>query len=672
MARNTGTNHHLNEWIADHLAERGYAATLRAFRADVKNDKTSSVDALVDYLLNCITTLNFQSLNDTWNDLDKRLFSRLHADHAKAAVQLETRLLRLFMVTAVLRNNVKKAQECLEYMANSPRLAEDLEMRDWFRIPYVKNPETDSLTAKYCSKFWQDTLSVSLYNFISSVYHTSSSNLQSHRVKAQVSQDSSMADSVVRLRPRKLQDTFGRSGQRELLLQQSNKSSTTVLQEKFNLAIASFNVPLQRHASGDSSSGTVNVAKADPKPQSPVPPPLINPITSPRAIRRTTPTSQPRPRQHSSASESSTLEQVRPSRTGSSNSLSGPLSPRSGLSTTPDRVSQIQTIPHNSSAQNSAEYLFHLVCEEDYGSHDSAVVECMFSACATKVASYDIKGCVKVWKGVPPATKLVSTYQSASRVTCLRWTPGSDDLLVVGDVNGNVGLLDGAHGTLIMEVSIGSTVTTLSLYSDSTDTYVACGSDGTEESQYGIFVIDVATFTIRNELRHASLLTACQFHAKKPLLLCGFNTGEVCEFNPKFQKFSSKLSVHSATVQQVEYLQDEAYCVSAGSDGKLIISHLTLGGRKMAEIFLDTSSPQAAPPFRRTFVLNHDGSLAMVRCDDGVKIFKVTGRLASNFSLEKQSGTVCSVDWSSVRDKSTGIFGYTDGSIRWFRLLHLA
>jgi hypothetical protein len=52
----------------------------------------------------------------------------------------------------------------------------------------------------------------------------------------------------------------------------------------------------------------------------------------------------------------------------------------------------------------------------------------------------------------------------------------------MGDEGGNVVLLDGANGTLVMEINIGSSVTTLAIFSDTDSTYVACGSDGSEES----------------------------------------------------------------------------------------------------------------------------------------------------------------------------------------------
>ena len=55
----------------------------------------------------------------------------------------------------------------------------------------------------------------------------------------------------------------------------------------------------------------------------------------------------------------------------------------------------------------------------------------------------------------------------------------------------------------------------------------------------------------------------------------------------KFQKFSSKFPVHSAAVQQVEYLQDEAFCVSSGRDGKVCVIKSNLNEiEKKSEIFL--------------------------------------------------------------------------------------
>lgn len=108
-------------------------------------------------------------------------------------------------------------------------------------------------------------------------------------------------------------------------------------------------------------------------------------------------------------------------------------------------------------------------------------------------------------------------------------------------------------------------------------------------------MIDLATFTIRSEVRHVSRLTASYFHPTKSLLLFGFDTGEVCEYSKtdmlvfpsepqistprnlmalcfldaKFQKFSEKLPVHSLAVFQLEYLWNEAYCLSAGEDNKV-------------------------------------------------------------------------------------------------------
>ncbi|XP_055339940.1 WD repeat-containing protein 91-like isoform X2 [Paramacrobiotus metropolitanus] len=642
---------HFNEWVSDHLAERGFTGTLQKFRGELKNDKISNIDATVDYINQCILNLHMQELVQLWQELDKRIFSRLHSEHGKAAASLETRMFKFLMVTAVMRNQPKKAQEALEHMMNSPRMRQDPDLRNWFQIPYIKHPESDSLCAKYCTKFWQETFTISLYNFISSAFQTATTSLLAHKMKTFARQDT---PSEHKSNERKLQGgfTFGRSGPSFATLSKSGSRSEH-LRSKFNRAIATMQ-----------SRSLPQAIFTEPVSETPEP---NSGMTSP--VNTTT-----RPRQHSSASESSVpIPAPKPTRVGSSHSLSEPTvtSPSRPISSA-EKEHEVKWISNNLPFRESAEYLFHMVCNEDLGSHDAAVTDCIFSPCATKVASVDTKGCMKVWKGIPPATKLLSTYRSSSTITCLRWSSKSDDLIVIGDSAGNISLVDGGNGTVVMEVNVGSEVTVLATHPSRDGGCIACGTSGSAESQYGIFVIDLATFTIRNELRYASHLTACSFHPEKSVLLCGFNTGEICEYNIKFQKFGTKFMVHTATVQQVDYLKDESFCLSVGDDTKLVISYLSFGCRKLAEMVLNLPENGVPYPFRHAFASNFDGSFILVRCRNGAKVYKIKGRMNSFLYIERPNSLATSLDWCTYQDKSTGIIGYNDGSIRWFRLLHLA
>ena len=134
------------------------------------------------------------------------------------------------------------------------------------------------------------------------------------------------------------------------------------------------------------------------------------------------------PRQHSSISESgasasATLKIARPSSSQSLSSLRNMRKQHRELS------SNVWISP-NFVLSDPRNYLIHLVCEESLGSHEAEVVECKFSPCGAKVASFDAKGCLKIWKGIPPVVKLVSMCTFPSRLTCLAWIPKENSDIV--------------------------------------------------------------------------------------------------------------------------------------------------------------------------------------------------------------------------------------------------
>ncbi|XP_026682212.1 WD repeat-containing protein 91-like [Diaphorina citri] len=61
-----------------------------------------------------------------------------------------------------------KVTEFLSKMA--PELQHQPEWSEWFLIPFIKNPEENTLFSLYFSRQWQDTLLISLHNFLACVY----------------------------------------------------------------------------------------------------------------------------------------------------------------------------------------------------------------------------------------------------------------------------------------------------------------------------------------------------------------------------------------------------------------------------------------------------------------------------------------------------------------------
>lgn len=282
-----------------------------------------------------------------------------------------------------------------------------------------------------------------------------------------------------------------------------SSSHSSALRSKFNRAIAVMNSNPTGHFQSMSST-----AESEPDTDQA---PKIRPLNTLK------------PRQRSSASESSTPTSARSlMRVGSSHSLSSPGHVSPGIVKFSEKEHEIKWITPNPPFRETGEILFHLVCEEDYGKHEAPVVDCVLSKCSSKAASYDTGGCVKVWQGIPPASKLMSTYRSEAEITCLCWNPQAEDLVgssdeaclcdhvwyllqvFIGDSAGNLKLVDGGVGTVIMEINLGSEISALAASTKRETSYLACGTNGSEESQckktisFSLFEICAGSWVTRN------------------------------------------------------------------------------------------------------------------------------------------------------------------------------
>ncbi|KAJ8932676.1 hypothetical protein NQ318_021215 [Aromia moschata] len=74
----------------------------------------------------------------------------------------------MYVINAVVNNKPDKVVDF--FIKMTPELQSQNEWRDWFVLPYVKNPEENPTFSLYFTKQWQDTLLVSLHNFLASIF----------------------------------------------------------------------------------------------------------------------------------------------------------------------------------------------------------------------------------------------------------------------------------------------------------------------------------------------------------------------------------------------------------------------------------------------------------------------------------------------------------------------
>ncbi|XP_043218854.1 WD repeat-containing protein 91-like [Amphibalanus amphitrite] len=162
--------------VREYLVSRGFATALKSFDSDAKASKDHGfrVDKIMEILMSSVQNLELQQLRTMWSHLDKHIFRHLEAHQIIAARDLGIALMRRYVVQATSstetagNRNRDKVHEFFEKMA--PEIHNRPEWRDWFALPFLKAPEDHPTFSVFFSRQWQDTLAVSLHNFLAIVF----------------------------------------------------------------------------------------------------------------------------------------------------------------------------------------------------------------------------------------------------------------------------------------------------------------------------------------------------------------------------------------------------------------------------------------------------------------------------------------------------------------------
>jgi len=161
---------YLDEIIREYFLFRGFGSTVKSFDADLKADKEKSfrVDKIIDQLMIFINTYDLNALRDLWFHLENHMFSKLETHFTSGVKKLENAVLKFYLINCVVTNKPEKITEF--FLKMTPELQNQQEWKDWFMLPYVKNPEDNPGFSLHFTKQWQDSLLVSLHNFLASIF----------------------------------------------------------------------------------------------------------------------------------------------------------------------------------------------------------------------------------------------------------------------------------------------------------------------------------------------------------------------------------------------------------------------------------------------------------------------------------------------------------------------
>ncbi|GFR95079.1 WD repeat-containing protein 91 [Elysia marginata] len=160
----------LDQLVKDYLLFRGFTSTLKALDQELKTDKDKGlrVDRMMEQIWSLLAVYDLQGLRDYWRYLNQRLFARLEQQrYAPSIRKLESSLLKLYIVNAHQCGRQDKVLSFFEQMG--PELQTNTDFKDWFAFPFVAAPADNPMFSLYFNKQWQDTLQLSLHNFLSVV-----------------------------------------------------------------------------------------------------------------------------------------------------------------------------------------------------------------------------------------------------------------------------------------------------------------------------------------------------------------------------------------------------------------------------------------------------------------------------------------------------------------------
>lgn len=164
-----------DELVKEYLLYRGFTTTLRVFDQDLRQDRDRSfrVDKITDQLLSYIHSFDLSGFMDYWTYLDQKFFSKLTlklGGSASLTRRYELNLMRYYLVNAVKATRIDKAFEFIDnYLL---KMQSQNELKEWFQLPFLKNPEENPFFSIYFSQAWIDALIVSLQNFMNILFQS--------------------------------------------------------------------------------------------------------------------------------------------------------------------------------------------------------------------------------------------------------------------------------------------------------------------------------------------------------------------------------------------------------------------------------------------------------------------------------------------------------------------
>lgn len=507
--------------------------------------------------------------------------------------KLDVSLKRYYVVYSVQSGHIERALEFFKVCA--AELANDKHWKSWFVLPYLKSPDSDPQFAIFFSKGWTETFTLSLHNFLSTIFQSVplpkilNFNIERKlRISLQHLNDSLMRENEnlrtrndkLRYEVEKLNKVITTANSRIATLEQQLDMNTPTAaqlalmqhQQQQLAANASFNQKSSQLSSGNTTpnakkdlssalDGSANASFGTPGgtgsltgANAPSTPSNLSSSNTSTFRRAQIPTGSPLGLSASAGGSSSTSA---PQFIGSSNSptLANPLAGTAD-SAMPDEQahpSLLQTVKVESFSTNSP-----LNC-------------CKYSPDGNFIACGTQTGVTRIWPVGTQNQHRSATIYGNCEILSLAWDQDSK-LLLVGSADGKVKVWNVSQEKTVGDIALTPFSKVRDIVCSPSGSLFACASSGSHKDPKAsaIHLLNAKTLQLvaKIDFPH-STINSFAFNHNESMIVTGGSDGHVTIIGMDNKEPMSSWKAHVGPVLNVSYSPDYTSIYSIGADSKL-------------------------------------------------------------------------------------------------------
>ncbi|CAF4063238.1 unnamed protein product [Adineta steineri] len=548
----------VDDLIRDYLNYRGLTSTLRTFDNEISKNPIGQfrADRITEQLTLYIHQFDINNLIDYWTQIEQHLLSALilrSQQQTNVLTKIRTNLYRCYLIHAIQSSKTEKVNEFFDRLAKILQQSNEW-TKEWFALPFIKNPEENSIFQLYFSKQWNDLFWISLQNFLSTAFY--------HMTPPK----------ICSLEENNAQQ-FG-----NLISQQTTNSKTLLPPSaRIDPSISQF-------------AEVVDEIQISPSPSTNEQQRQTNSTIISKFRHNFLPNTKQTTSRNKLPSKTSFAQRSQESTTGNQILLStddttisqAPLLPTTAttsslLTTRPKSVSFIHDDAH---IDMNEERLIHLA---ELKHHSGTIIDCKLNMDGSFYSTLDVQSHVKIWS-TSDDFDIITSLTSRSALQCQAFDT-HEPFLYLGTSVSTIKVFHITEKRIVNEAIIDKNyprIMYLQPHTNQNRLFVSLAStsrlntiDNNRIRSGRVCILDLNTWSVERVLADddENFVTCLNIHSDKQLLVLGFNDGKVALYDIRSNTLIHQKQQHSRFIQDIHFVNDYLYTI--GNDNIIVQSNLS-------------------------------------------------------------------------------------------------